>query len=76
MHDDLTGPSPLSYDEWRAKLELLGARYHPTGVDRHAFLAGCVRAGSVILRQLNSAATRLRSAAPSGTRGLMTRTTT
>ena len=37
MHVNPTGPSPLSYDEWRAKLELLGARYHPTGVDRHAF---------------------------------------
>jgi hypothetical protein len=34
MHVNPTGPSPLSYDEWRAKLELLGARYHPTGVDR------------------------------------------
>jgi hypothetical protein len=37
MHVNPTSPSPLSYDEWRAKLELLGARYHPTGVDRHAF---------------------------------------
>lgn len=37
MQVDLASPSPLSYDEWRAKLELLGARYHPTGVDRRTF---------------------------------------
>jgi len=37
MHVDPAGPAPLSYDEWTAKLQLLGARYHPGGIDRHAF---------------------------------------
>lgn len=46
MHVNPTGASPLSYDEWRAKLQLLGARYHPDGIDRHAF------AGSVCARRI------------------------
>jgi hypothetical protein len=37
MHVKPTDPSPLSHEEWSAKLQLLGARYHPDGIDRHAF---------------------------------------
>jgi hypothetical protein len=37
MHVDPASPAPLSCDEWTAKLQLLGARYHPDGIDRHAF---------------------------------------
>jgi AraC family transcriptional activator of tynA and feaB len=37
MHVNPTGLSPLSHEEWSAKLQLLGARYHPDGIDRHAF---------------------------------------
>jgi AraC-like DNA-binding protein len=43
MRVNPTGPSPLSYEEWSAKLQLLGARYHLDGIDRHAF-AGWVYA--------------------------------
>ena len=46
MHVNSASPSPLSYDEWRAKLKLVGARYHPEGIDRHAF-TGWVCARSI-----------------------------
>jgi AraC family transcriptional regulator, positive regulator of tynA and feaB len=38
MHVDPAGPASLSHDEWIAKLELLGARYHADAIDRHAFV--------------------------------------
>ncbi len=46
MHVDPVSPSALSYDEWREKLQLLGARYHADGIDRHAF-AGWLCARSI-----------------------------
>jgi AraC family transcriptional regulator, positive regulator of tynA and feaB len=46
MHVNPASASPLSYDEWTAKLCQLGARYHADSIDRHAF-AGWVRAQSV-----------------------------
>ena len=46
MYVDPASPSALSYDEWRTKLQLLGARYRVDGIDRHAF-AGWVCARSV-----------------------------
>src|ERR1700739_3506240 len=46
MHVNPAGPSPLSYDEWTAKIQLLGARYRLDGIDRHAF-TGWVCARSI-----------------------------
>jgi len=46
MHVDPARRSPLSYDEWTAKMQLLGARYRLDGVDRRAF-AGWVCARSI-----------------------------
>lgn len=39
MLDNPTIPcaSLLSYDEWTAKMQRLGARYSADGMDRHAF---------------------------------------
>jgi len=37
MHVNPASPSSLSYDEWGAKMELLGARYHLGGIDRRSF---------------------------------------
>jgi hypothetical protein len=52
MQVDSIKPSLLSYDEWSAKLRLLGVRYRSDGIDRHAFEARktwSVLAGSATL---------------------------
>jgi AraC family transcriptional regulator, positive regulator of tynA and feaB len=46
MHINPASPWPLSYDEWIAKIQLLGARYRLDGIDRHDF-AGWVGARSI-----------------------------
>jgi AraC family transcriptional activator of tynA and feaB len=46
MHVNPVSPSPLAYDEWTAKIQLLGARYRLDGIDRHAF-TGWVCARSI-----------------------------
>lgn len=46
MQVNPASPSPLSYDEWSAQLQLLGTRYHADGFDRRAF-AGWVCARSI-----------------------------
>jgi AraC family transcriptional regulator, positive regulator of tynA and feaB len=46
MHVNPVGPSAMPHDEWKAKLELLGARYHPNGIDRQAF-AGWICARTI-----------------------------
>jgi AraC family transcriptional regulator, positive regulator of tynA and feaB len=46
MYAHPASPSRLSYDEWTAKLQLLGGRYHLDGIDHHAF-AGWVCSRSI-----------------------------